>query len=74
LKNSFNKRKKNKKKWGSNWKKNKTTKNLIKWWNWKNKKPSTNIQMTKLEILKNEDWNEKPNIWEIAIEGLNWKE
>jgi hypothetical protein len=28
----------------------------------KEKIPSTNVQRTKLEILKNKDWNEKPNI------------
>ena len=27
----------------------------------------------KLEIIKYEDQNEKSNIWEIKIEGLNWK-
>jgi hypothetical protein len=53
--------------------KNKTTKNWIEWWNWK-KKNSTKVSRTKLEILKKEDWNEKPKIWEITIEGLNWKE
>jgi hypothetical protein len=54
-------------------KKNKTTKNLIKWWNWK-KKTSTKVSRTKLEILKNKNRSEKPNIWEIPIKGLNWKE
>jgi len=37
------------------------------------KKASTKVLRTKFEILKNEEWNEKPNIWEIAIERLNWK-
>jgi len=51
--------------------KNKTTKNLIEWWNWK--KNSTKVSRTKLKIKKKGDWNEKPKIWEIIIEGLNWK-
>jgi hypothetical protein len=55
-----------------NWKKS-IIKKLIEWWNWK-KKTSIKVLMTKLEILKNYNQNEKPNIWEIAIEGLNWKE
>jgi len=38
------------------------------------KKTSIKVLMTKLENLKNDNQNEKPNIWEIAIEGLNWKE
>ena len=38
------------------------------------KKTSIKVLMTKLEILKNYNQNEKPNIWEIAIEGLNWIE
>jgi hypothetical protein len=37
------------------------------------KKNSTKVLRTKLEILKNKDWNENKKIWEIAIEGLNWK-
>ena len=37
-------------------------------------KNSTKVSRTKLEILKKEDWNEKPKMWEITIEGLNWKE
>jgi hypothetical protein len=48
------------------------TENLIGGWNWKNK-TSTKVPRTKLEILKKEDLNEKPNIWEIAIEELNWE-
>ena len=39
----------------------------------KGKKTSTEVLRTKLEILKNKDWNENKKIWEIAIEGLNWK-
>jgi hypothetical protein len=37
------------------------------------KKTSTKVPRIKLEILKKKDWNEKPNIWEIVIEGLNWE-
>ena len=51
-------------------KKNKTTENLIKQWNWK-KKPLTKVPRTKLEIYKIKNRNEKPNIWEIVIEWLN---
>jgi len=38
------------------------------------KKISTKVPRKKLEIIKYEDQNEKSNIWEIKIEGLNWKE
>jgi hypothetical protein len=40
----------------------------------KGKKTSTKVLRIKLEIKKNEEQNEKPNIWEITIGGLNWKE
>jgi len=38
------------------------------------KKTSIKVLMKKLENLKNDNQNEKPNMWEIAIEGLNWIE
>jgi hypothetical protein len=38
------------------------------------KKTSIKVLMTKLENLKNDNQNERPNMWEIAIEGLNWIE
>jgi hypothetical protein len=70
---TFIKKKKNQQNKGQT-EKNKTMKNLILWWNWKKKNTSTKVPRTKLEILKNKDQNKKPNIWEIAIEGLDWKE
>jgi len=38
------------------------------------KKASTKLEGIKIEILKNENRNEKPNTWKIAIEELSWKE
>jgi hypothetical protein len=61
-----------KKEWGSNWKKIKQHKFELKD-EIERKKNSTKVLRTKLEILKNKDWNENKKIWEIAIEGLNWK-
>jgi hypothetical protein len=43
---------------------------LIEWWNWK----KNNFNKNADDKIRNEEQNEKPNIWEITIEGLNWKE
>jgi hypothetical protein len=68
LKNSFNKIKKIKRIRI----KLKITKILIEGWNWK-KKNFNKSAKEKITNSKNEDPNEKQNIWKIAIEGLNWK-
>jgi len=69
LRNSFNKIKKIKKIRV----KFKTIQNLIKEWNWKEKNFNKSAK-EKITNSKNEDRNEKQNIWKIAIEWLNSKE
>ena len=37
------------------------------------KKNFNKSEKDKIRNIKKKDQNEKPNIWEIAIEGLNWE-
>ena len=73
LKNSFKKRKKKSKDWGSNWKKIKQQKIWLKDKIERKKNFNKNVK-DKIRNLKNKNRTEKPNIWEIAIKWLNWKE
>jgi len=41
----------------------KTTKNLIEWWNWKEKNFNKNVK-DKIRNLKNKGRNEKSSMWE----------
>jgi hypothetical protein len=69
LKNSFNKRKKQIKRMRVKLKKIKQQK---LWLNYKIESQKNFNKSVKEKYYK-KDQNKKQNIWEIAIEGLNWK-